>query len=71
MAILAQRPSRPQTLPADAFPEAVPEAIRERLADYGITGLAAWRALGRKRRQIFGVTARVVAELDALARGAP
>jgi hypothetical protein len=36
----------------------------------GVTTLGAWRALGRRRRAIFGITASMVRQLDELARGA-
>ena len=45
--------------------------IRQRLAREGISTPAAWRALGRRRFQLWGVTRRVVAQLDELAQGAP
>jgi hypothetical protein len=49
----------------------LPSPIIERLAAEGIDSLEAWRRLGRKRLRIFGITRRVVAQLDALAeRGA-
>lgn len=34
----------------------------------GITDLESWRRLGRKRRQIFGITPRTVETLDRAAR---
>ncbi|HXP99354.1 MAG TPA: hypothetical protein VN845_04730 [Solirubrobacteraceae bacterium] len=43
----------------------------ERLHAEGVHSFADWRALGRKRREIFGITSRMVAQLDELARGAP
>ena len=60
---LARRPSPPQ-------PElnALPARILERLAAEGVNSLADWRALKRRRHQIFGITSRVAAQLDALAR---
>lgn len=42
----------------------------ERLRAEGIATLEAWVALGRRRRQIFGVTRAAVAQLDALAKAA-
>ncbi|HEV2230162.1 MAG TPA: hypothetical protein VGR86_14545 [Steroidobacteraceae bacterium] len=42
----------------------------ERLRAEGIATLEAWVALGRRRRQIFGVTRAAVEQLDALARAA-
>ena len=51
---------------------ALPGAIFARLAAEGVTTAHDWRRLSRQRRRsIFGVTAKMVAELDALARGAP
>jgi hypothetical protein len=47
---------------------AFPAPIRARLAAEGVTSLAAWRALGGRRRRIFGIVARRVRELDAAAR---
>jgi hypothetical protein len=50
----------------------VPPALAGRLTGEGITSFEQWRKLSRRqRRSIFGITARMVAELDALARGAP
>ena len=48
----------------------LPQALRDRLAGEGIFDFDSWRALGRRRRQIFGVTAAMCRELDRLARGA-
>ena len=42
----------------------------ERLRAEGIATLEAWVALGRRRRQIFGVTRAAVEQLDALAKAA-
>jgi hypothetical protein len=44
--------------------------IRARLERYGIVTFADWRALGRKRSQIFGVTRSMAAQIDALTRRA-
>ncbi len=46
----------------------LPDSIVERLRAEGINSLADWVALGRRRLAIFGVTRRMVTELDALAR---
>jgi hypothetical protein len=46
----------------------LPAPIVERLAAEGVDSLEAWRALGPKRFQIFGVTRSMVRQLDALAR---
>ena len=51
-----------------AWTDLAPE-IRRRLEREGIDGAAAWRALGRKRHQVFGIVPSVVRQLDALARG--
>ena len=42
----------------------------ERLRAEGIATLEAWVALGRRRRQIFGITRAAVEQLDALAKAA-
>jgi hypothetical protein len=44
--------------------------IRVRLEREGIVTLADWRQLGRRRRQIFGITREHVRQIDAIARGA-
>lgn len=49
-------------------PDRVPERVLRRLADVGVHSLTDWKALGRRRFEIFGVTARWVSELDELAR---
>jgi hypothetical protein len=53
-----------------ALPAELPLPLIERLQAEGIATLEAWVALGRRRRQIFGVTSSAVAQLDALARAA-
>jgi hypothetical protein len=61
------------TSQADAkqpIPTTVAESARQRLAREGITTVSHWRALGAKRRQIFGVTARMVREIDAAVKAA-
>lgn len=45
-------------------------AIIDRLSAEGVKTASAWRALGRKRLRIFGITAAMVRQIDALARGA-
>jgi hypothetical protein len=57
--ILPDRPARLAALP--------PHLI-ERLAAEGVHSLTDWRALGRRRHQVWGITRRMAAELDALAR---
>ena len=49
----------------------IPPTIASRLAAYGIVNLEQWRALGRKRLELFGVTRTMCAQLDALAKVAP
>ncbi|MGO9803138.1 MAG: hypothetical protein ACLPTL_06810 [Steroidobacteraceae bacterium] len=46
----------------------MPNTILERLRAEGIETLEAWVALGRRRRQIFGVTRAAVTQLDQLAK---
>ena len=48
----------------------IPPRLRERLAAEGVSTFLQWRALGRKRLQIFGIVPSMVAQLDELARGA-
>jgi len=63
-------PQRLQPQPSAPDLSALPPALIERLAGEGVFTLGDWRALGRRRRQIFGVTAAMCRELDRLARGA-
>ena len=53
------------TLPAELSPRLV-----DLLRSEGISTLEAWVALGRRRRQIFGVTRAAVEQLDSLAKAA-
>lgn len=53
-----------------ALPAELPMPLIERLRAEGIATLEAWVALGRRRRQIFGVTRAAVEQLDALAKAA-
>jgi hypothetical protein len=53
-----------------ALPADLPPSLLERLRAEGIATLEAWVALGRRRRQIFGVTRAAVVQLDALAKAA-
>lgn len=53
-----------RNIPADR----IPARIMERLANAGVHSLEDWRRLGRRRREIFGVTTRWVEQLDELAR---
>jgi hypothetical protein len=55
----------PHTLPTE-----LPLPLIERLRAEGVATLEAWVALGRRRREIFGVTRAAVAQLDALAKAA-
>jgi hypothetical protein len=58
----------PRSIPADF----IPARVITLLAAEGITTLEDWRRLTRRqRRGIFGVTASMIRQLDALARGAP
>jgi len=49
----------------------LPSRIRERLEGDGVRSLDDWRALGERRRMIFGVPPEWVKRIDALARGTP
>jgi len=53
-----------------ALPDSLPQTLIERLQAEGIATLEAWVALGRRRRQIFGVTRAAVELLDGLAKAA-
>jgi hypothetical protein len=53
-----------------ALPPELPLSLIERLRAEGVATLEAWVALGRRRRQIFGITNAAVAQLDALAKAA-
>jgi len=53
-----------------ALPDSLPQTLIERLRAEGIATLEAWVALGRRRRQIFGVTRATVELLDGLAKAA-
>jgi hypothetical protein len=53
-----------------ALPADLPHALIERLRAEGVATLEEWVALGRRRRQIFGITRAVVDQLDALAKAA-
>jgi hypothetical protein len=50
------------------LPVELPLTLIERLRSEGVETLEAWVALGRRRRQIFGVTRAAVTQLDALAK---
>jgi len=53
-----------------ALPAELPLPLIERLRAEGVATLEAWVALGRRRRQIFGVTRSAVAQLDGFAKAA-
>lgn len=53
-----------------ALPLELPNTLLERLRAEGIETLEAWVALGRRRREIFGVTRAAVTQLDQLAKSA-
>jgi len=63
-------PARPFAAQPDPW-AGLPPAIIERLAAAGVCSAADWRALGRRRLGIWGITRRIVRELDELARGTP
>ena len=52
------------------LPSELPLPLTERLRAQGVATLEAWVALGRRRKEIFGVTRAAVAQLDALAKTA-
>jgi hypothetical protein len=52
------------------LPNDLPQTLIERLRAEGVATLEAWVALGRRRRQIFGVTRAAVEMLDSLAKAA-
>lgn len=49
----------------------LPAHVVARLEGESVTTLDEWRALGRRRYSIFGITRRVAGQPDALARGRP
>ena len=53
---------------ATALPTDLPSRLIELLRARGVATLEEWAALGRRRREIFGVTRATVAQLDALAK---
>ena len=53
-----------------ALPDSLPQTLIERLRAEGIATLEAWVALGRRRREIFGITRAAVELLDGLAKAA-
>jgi hypothetical protein len=53
------------------LPESLPAGVIERLHVEGVHTLADWRALGRRRFELWGVTRATANLLDILARGAP
>jgi len=57
------------TAPVPACWADIPAHIRARLEREGIGSLAAWRAAGRRRYQIFGIPTPLAKLIDALARG--
>jgi hypothetical protein len=48
-----------------ALPDTLPPMLRQRLAAAGIKTCQAWVALRRRRREIFGITAAMVVQIDA------
>ena len=55
---------------ATELPADLPPRLIDLLRAEGVSTLEAWKALGRRRRQIFGVTRAAVEQLDALAKTA-
>jgi hypothetical protein len=53
---------------ATTLPAELPLRLIERLRAEGVATLEEWAALGRRRRQIFGVTKAAVEQLDTLAK---
>lgn len=53
---------------ATELPTELPSRLIELLRARGVATLEEWTALGRRRREIFGVTRATVAQLDALAK---
>jgi hypothetical protein len=47
--------------------DSLPRVIRDRLIRAGVHALSDWLALGQQRYQIFGITKRMAAMVDALA----
>jgi hypothetical protein len=63
MSAVASERAREACIPGDL----IPARIIERLTDAGIRSLADWKRLGRRRKEIFGVTPHWIAQLDELA----
>jgi hypothetical protein len=57
--------------PPGNFPPEIPPPILERLLAEGVHDFHQWRALGRKRFRIFGVTTAMARRIDELARETP
>lgn len=55
---------------AGSLPPQLGEVILGRLAGHDIATLEQWRSLGRRRYRLFGLTRRMVAQIDAAAREA-
>lgn len=55
---------------ATPLPAELPPRLLDLLRAEGVSSLDAWVALGRRRRQIFGVTRAAVEQLDSLAKAA-
>ena len=47
------------------LPSELPATVLQRLGDQGVTTCDQWQALGRRRHGIFGITRRMIAEIDA------
>jgi hypothetical protein len=66
--MIPKAPTAPQILPADPFTDPL---IARRLAGYNVRSAADWARLSRsQRRGLFGITRRLVEQLDAAAKAA-
>ncbi len=56
-----------RALPAqpDLLPDSIPAHIRERLAAESVRTIEDWRALGRRRFQLWGVTRAMCRQIDS------
>lgn len=59
------KPPTAAQIPADPFSD---PTIARRLAGYNIRSAVDWKRLGRARLALFGVTPRLIAALDELAK---
>lgn len=49
-----------------SWPEVVHPTVRARLIAEGVNTLSEWRALGKRRFRVWGITRRMARELDAI-----